>query len=439
MQEKRKNDKKDKGNTMIIKILFVLILSYLIGSVPTGYIIVRLAKNQDIREIGSGSTGATNVKRVMGKKWFFIVMLLDAMKGALPVILSKVFLGDEYQGLLAVIASVGVIVGHSKSIFLKFSGGKSVASGVGTILALSWQVGLVTAIIWSFITYFSRYVSLGSIIALIISIMTYKRTESLRKEKIQEDANKFINKNSEEIEYIPLCLIANAYDNHHKYNRKIYNFFNLLSKDVQREVLKQLNYDCDIIKGNSWIDEGINEVRNFIVKNDLGADFLYDGAKYFYAAMDFQSNDYDNHCEYGHIMPDYFNWNPRIFFKEDKVYSENVTFFDYVDSYINAKANDPIKYIKYKDKKPLDVIAKNYNFGNCSEEELCYWLMQVVADIALFITREINRNKKQSLILHRGDAKLDCYEDRFLDVLIDLYNLDFIKNHSQSNDLYKNS
>ena len=65
------------------------ILAYLIGSIPTGYIIVKLKTGQDIRQVGSGSTGATNVKRVLGKKWFFIVMLHDALKGALPVLISK--------------------------------------------------------------------------------------------------------------------------------------------------------------------------------------------------------------------------------------------------------------------------------------------------------------------------------------------------------------
>ena len=106
----------------------------------------------------------------MGKKWFFITLLLDAFKGALPVILAKI-LTTTFTGigLLPVLAAVAVILGHSKSIFLKFTGGKSVASGVGTILALNWQVGLIIAVIWSIITYLSKYVSLGSIIALAIS------------------------------------------------------------------------------------------------------------------------------------------------------------------------------------------------------------------------------------------------------------------------------
>ena len=154
----------------IFEFLTVFVTAYLIGSIPTGYIIVKTFTGQDIRKVGSGSTGATNVKRVMGKKWFFIVMLLDALKGALPVVLAKYFATTFTGiGLLPVVAAVAVILGHSKSIFLKFTGGKSVASGVGTILALNWQVGLMIAFIWSVITYFSKYVSLGSIIALAIS------------------------------------------------------------------------------------------------------------------------------------------------------------------------------------------------------------------------------------------------------------------------------
>jgi glycerol-3-phosphate acyltransferase PlsY len=74
---------------MIKYYLLSAVAAYLIGSIPTGYIVVKLFKNEDIRKIGSGSTGATNVKRAMGKTWFFIVLLLDAFKGALPVLLAK--------------------------------------------------------------------------------------------------------------------------------------------------------------------------------------------------------------------------------------------------------------------------------------------------------------------------------------------------------------
>ncbi len=151
-------------------LLGIVIISYLIGSIPTGYLIVKAKAGIDIRTVGSGSTGATNVKRVLGKNWFFAVMLLDAIKGAAPVLLASYFAGEiAIKGLAAVLAAVAVLIGHSKSIFLGFKGGKSVASGVGTILALNWIVGILIAVIWGIITYATKYVSVGSIIAIALS------------------------------------------------------------------------------------------------------------------------------------------------------------------------------------------------------------------------------------------------------------------------------
>lgn len=153
-----------------IELLIVALVAYVIGSIPTGYLIVKAKTGQDIRTIGSGSTGATNVKRVLGKNYFFLVMILDAIKGALPVVLAKLFATVGLSiGLAPVVAAIAVIIGHSKSVFLQFKGGKSVASGVGTILALNWIVGLIIALVWGVITYTTKYVSVGSIIALVVS------------------------------------------------------------------------------------------------------------------------------------------------------------------------------------------------------------------------------------------------------------------------------
>lgn len=149
-------------------ILIMAIAAYLIGSIPTGYIIVKLKTGEDIRTIGSGSTGATNVKRVLGKKWFFIVMLLDGIKGMIPVFFAKYFFPDII-GLCAVVAAVMVIIGHSKPLYLGFRGGKSVATGIGTLIALNPIVGIILVGIWSIVTWFSRYVSVGSITALVFA------------------------------------------------------------------------------------------------------------------------------------------------------------------------------------------------------------------------------------------------------------------------------
>ncbi len=151
----------------IIQTLLTVAIAYVIGSIPTGYLIVKHFKGEDIRKIGSGSTGATNVKRVMGGKWFVITLLLDLVKGMVPVLLAQHFTSAFAGiGLLPVLAAMAVLLGHSKSIFLNFTGGKSVASGVGTILALNWVVVLVFALLWLTITKTSKYVSLASIVAI---------------------------------------------------------------------------------------------------------------------------------------------------------------------------------------------------------------------------------------------------------------------------------
>jgi glycerol-3-phosphate acyltransferase PlsY len=158
---------------MIILYLATIILAYLAGSFPTGYILVKAVKGIDIREVGSGSTGATNVKRILGTKAYIFVMFVDALKGLLPVLAAKYI--NSKLGILSelhilpVLVAVAVIMGHSKSVFLGFTGGKSVASGVGTILGLYYPVGLITILGWVVLTYFTKIVSISSIIVVLLT------------------------------------------------------------------------------------------------------------------------------------------------------------------------------------------------------------------------------------------------------------------------------
>lgn len=158
---------------ILLYLTAIILLAYLAGSFPTGYILVKAVKGIDIREIGSGSTGATNVKRVLGMKAYLFVMFVDALKGLLPVLAAKyieiklnLFAGIH---VLPVLVAVAVIMGHSKSVFLGFTGGKSVASGVGTILGLNPVVGLITIISWVLLTYFTKIVSISSIIVVLLT------------------------------------------------------------------------------------------------------------------------------------------------------------------------------------------------------------------------------------------------------------------------------
>ena len=139
------------------------VIAYLLGSIPFGYLIVRWQKGIDVRSTGSGSIGATNVMRNLGVIGFVVTFLLDVGKGVAAVLLaSKLTAGNP--GWIAA-ASVGAILGHCFPVWLKFRGGKGVATGVGVFLALApLQVGLVL-VIFAIVVAIWRYVSLGSILA----------------------------------------------------------------------------------------------------------------------------------------------------------------------------------------------------------------------------------------------------------------------------------
>jgi glycerol-3-phosphate acyltransferase PlsY len=140
---------------------------YLTGSFPTAYLVVKRLTGQDIRKIGSGNVGATNVKRVCGTKPFIFVMVIDMLKGALPVLLSKLLFPHLY--LLHVLVAVTTVIGHSKSIFLGFAGGKSAATGLGNMVGLAPVPALVLGLIAFLLTRLSRIVSVGSITASILA------------------------------------------------------------------------------------------------------------------------------------------------------------------------------------------------------------------------------------------------------------------------------
>ncbi len=145
-------------------IVTVLILAYLLGSLPFGYLVTRSLKNADIRNYGSGNIGATNVLRVMGWKAALPVFILDMLKGVAAVLLAKAF-----SDLPAVYLTAGflALVGHSFPIFLRFKGGKAAATGIGVLVALSGWVTLTLIAIAGMVVVLTRYVSLGSILGAV--------------------------------------------------------------------------------------------------------------------------------------------------------------------------------------------------------------------------------------------------------------------------------
>ncbi|MBA2732957.1 MAG: glycerol-3-phosphate 1-O-acyltransferase PlsY [Acidobacteria bacterium] len=144
----------------------VLIAAYLLGSIPFGYLVVRAKAGADVRESGSGGTGATNVSRRAGKLAGVITLLLDAAKGALAVLLARWLVTDDF-GINWWVAAAAIIavLGHCFPVWLGFRGGKGVATGVGVFLSLYPLAVACAATIFVLVVALTRYVSLGSILA----------------------------------------------------------------------------------------------------------------------------------------------------------------------------------------------------------------------------------------------------------------------------------
>ena len=159
--------------------LFALVVGYLFGSVPFGLLLTRLAGVGDLRKIGSGNIGATNVLRTGRKDLAAATLVLDALKATFAVILAKTFFGES----AALTAAAGAFLGHLYPVWLRFKGGKGVATFLGGLLGAFWPGALAFAFVWLSIAYFTRYSSaaaLGAslaapIVALLLGEWLYRR------------------------------------------------------------------------------------------------------------------------------------------------------------------------------------------------------------------------------------------------------------------------
>ncbi len=146
------------------------VMAFLVGGIPFGYLVGRAILKDDIRKHGSGNIGATNVARLLGWKWGFAVLLLDALKGLLPTLATKLFLqdrgSDELVNLGAILAGISCIVGHMYPVWLKLRGGKGVATSLGVILVIAPLASGVALVTFLIVFAVSRIVGLASIVSV---------------------------------------------------------------------------------------------------------------------------------------------------------------------------------------------------------------------------------------------------------------------------------
>jgi len=146
----------------LIMILIFVLISFLIGGIPFGYLYVKFRYKKDIRTMGSGNIGSTNVYRNFGKRDGAIVFIFDFLKGFLIVLISRFY----YDISISMFFGIAAILGHVFSIYLKFKGGKGVATTLGVFIAIAPFISLISIIVWLIITKFTKYVSLASMIAI---------------------------------------------------------------------------------------------------------------------------------------------------------------------------------------------------------------------------------------------------------------------------------
>ncbi|MBR7127258.1 MAG: glycerol-3-phosphate 1-O-acyltransferase PlsY [Lentisphaeria bacterium] len=151
---------------MILLIFAIIVGSYLLGSIPFGLLIGKM-NGIDIRKVGSCNIGATNVSRTVGKNWGKLCFFLDLMKGFLPTFIATMIFSKnaELKSFVPLLAGAASMLGHMFSIYLKFTGGKGVATGGGIILGLAPWTFVAAIISWAIVFLISRYVSLASIVA----------------------------------------------------------------------------------------------------------------------------------------------------------------------------------------------------------------------------------------------------------------------------------
>lgn len=147
---------------MLLAVIGTIIIAYVIGSIPFGLLLVRAFGLGDVRAIGSGSTGATNVMRTGKKSLGVATLLLDAAKGAGAIFLIIHLYGVQYAPL----AGLMVVMGHVFPVWLRFKGGKGVATTIGVMLAINWILALCVCVVWLLVFYFSRISSIASLLSI---------------------------------------------------------------------------------------------------------------------------------------------------------------------------------------------------------------------------------------------------------------------------------
>ncbi len=259
-----------------------------------------------------------------------------------------------------------------------------------------------------------------SVVALGISVLTYRSHELEKIKAKEENAKLFLHDNNDEIDYLPCCVYASCFDRHGHHTRKIYNEFCRLSDEMQKEVLKHANYKITTIDNADWTSEKIGIINNFAKEYGFGDTLLYDSGKLF---IDGYRNKKEPYVEERvEELPDMFG----MYGLDNRLLNRRrITIDEYFKSYAYRKFRDPKWLERYKYEPPCDVlinIKKLKDTEKASDAMVAYWLCHEIEDIYYVIEEYFYGKRPEKIIVN--DAQPMFFEDKFYMVLNILHCLD---------------
>ena len=272
---------------------------------------------------------------------------------------------------------------------------------------------------------------IATIVGIAISFLLYRLNDKHRKEerklKNEQLAKAFIIDNNDISDYIQLCIVASALNCDKKHHRTLYNEFNKLSDEVQKEVIKQCNYEIGLIKGTEWVSKSINYVNKFLNDINLGNDrnnYLYDDGKYIhYAIRNYPEKEYDDRRyskKYQNPFP-----SKRVGFEGDNLVEYLIDFDTYCGDYMFFVIRSTRKdFIIYKSEKiapkPIKYLeaVENLLSGSTTDEDVCYWVLDFVDFFSIYIINTMSSGYPND---YMSDAEIKTFEDKYYEVMLSLY------------------
>lgn len=242
-----------------------------------------------------------------------------------------------------------------------------------------------------------------------------RRQEELEKYKLLvEKAHTFLIDNEEERDFLPWCIIASNLHRHEKHTRSIYTNFCRCSEELQSEILKQAQFNIDIISDTEWVDTCIEKLQNDIKRYNFGRDYLYDGAKYLHRGFERYREEKWEPLENRYEFKQHIS-SPAYVIRKRTTQS----FLDYVDEYAYLLWHSRDDFEKYNPKPPIDYLWEHCHLGYADEKEVCRWIIEAVHDVALIFNNNFNKSNILSMTL--TDALPESFEDKYYQTLYCLY------------------